>query len=119
MEKMQLLAVGLLVLQLQILHGYLKVRIHFIELLYVTQCLTGLEKIEHFSCIVLDGKVVDQTHRRAQVLEFGDLLIPAIRSSDAGRYTCIRANEAGKVEASAWLSVLGKHQVYSVMYASK
>lgn len=44
---------------------------------------------------------------RVQVLENGDLLIAAVRESDAGKYTCNRANEAGFVEASGYLSVLG------------
>lgn len=53
-----------------------------------------------------DGKLVDD--RRAQILEVGDLLIASVKSTDAGRYTCVRANEAGKVEESAWVSVLGE-----------
>ena len=57
---------------------------------------------------VPDGNIIDSTHRRAQVLEVGDLLIAAVRSTDAGKYTCVRANEAGQTEASAWVSVLGK-----------
>ena len=42
-----------------------------------------------------------------QILEDGSLLIAAVRASDAGRYTCIRTNDAGMVEESAYLSVLG------------
>jgi protein sidekick len=45
---------------------------------------------------------------RVQVLDPGDLLIAAVRESDAGHYTCIRANEAGEVHASAYLTVLGE-----------
>lgn len=45
---------------------------------------------------------------RMQILEDGSLLIAAVRASDAGKYTCIRTNEAGSVEESAFLSVLGK-----------
>ncbi|KAL1140779.1 hypothetical protein AAG570_000709, partial [Ranatra chinensis] len=48
---------------------------------------------------------------RIQVLEAGDLLIAAVRTTDAGKYTCVRANEAGKVEASAFLSVLVRTQI--------
>ena len=45
---------------------------------------------------------------RVQVLDNGDLLIAAVKPNDAGKYTCIRANEAGSVNGSAYLSVLGK-----------
>lgn len=41
-------------------------------------------------------------------METGDLLISAVKESDAGLYTCIRANEAGDVRGSAFLGVLGK-----------
>lgn len=44
---------------------------------------------------------------RIQILENGDLLISAVRETDAGLYTCLRANEAGEVKGSAYLSVLG------------
>lgn len=43
-----------------------------------------------------------------QVLDNGDLLISAVRESDAGLYSCTRANEAGEVRGSAYLGVLGK-----------
>jgi Immunoglobulin I-set domain. len=45
---------------------------------------------------------------RTQILEQGDLLIADVKNTDAGKYTCVRQNEAGRVEASAYLSVLGK-----------
>jgi protein sidekick len=45
---------------------------------------------------------------RVQVLESGDLLIADIKPSDAGKYTCVRTNEAGSVNASAYVSVLGE-----------
>ncbi|KAK7791911.1 hypothetical protein R5R35_005428 [Gryllus longicercus] len=48
---------------------------------------------------------------RVQVLESGDLLIAAVRNSDAGPYTCIRTNEAGSVEATGYLSVLVRTQI--------
>lgn len=48
---------------------------------------------------------------RLQVLESGDLLIAAVRESDAGKYTCIRANEAGQVEGTGYLSVLVRTQI--------
>ncbi len=46
---------------------------------------------------------------RLQILEDGSLLIAAVRATDAGKYTCIRTNEAGSVEESAFLSVLGMY----------
>lgn len=54
-------------------------------------------------------ETVEQTNR-FQYLELGDLLITSVRVEDAGKYTCIRSNEAGRVEASAYLSVLGKYK---------
>lgn len=38
----------------------------------------------------------------------GDLLISNVRESDAGLYTCTRANEAGAVTGEAYLGVMGK-----------
>lgn len=49
---------------------------------------------------------------RVQVLESGDLLIADIKPTDAGKYTCIRANEAGSVNGSAYVSVLGERLFY-------
>ena len=33
------------------------------------------------------------------------------RSSDEGKYTCVRTNEAGSVNAEAWISVLVRTQI--------
>lgn len=44
-----------------------------------------------------------------QVLENGDLLIAAVRESDAGVYSCLRANEAGQAGGTAYISVLGTY----------
>ncbi|XP_054261356.1 protein sidekick-like [Macrosteles quadrilineatus] len=48
---------------------------------------------------------------RLQVLESGDLLVAAVRESDAGKYACVRANEAGQVSAAGYLSVLVRTQI--------
>eukprot|EP00090_Calanus_glacialis_P041134 TRINITY_DN7227_c0_g1_i2.p1 TRINITY_DN7227_c0_g1~~TRINITY_DN7227_c0_g1_i2.p1 ORF type:complete len:2186 (-),score=220.82 TRINITY_DN7227_c0_g1_i2:579-7136(-) len=48
---------------------------------------------------------------RIQILEDGSLLIATVRSTDHGKYTCIRTNEAGSVEGSAWLKVLVRTQI--------
>ncbi|XP_062139568.1 protein sidekick isoform X5 [Drosophila sulfurigaster albostrigata] len=48
---------------------------------------------------------------RVQILESGDLLISNIRSSDAGLYMCVRANEAGTVKGEAYLGVLVRTQI--------
>lgn len=48
-----------------------------------------------------------------QVLDSGDLLIAAVKEADAGHYTCIRANEAGEVHASAYLTVLGERKAWN------
>ncbi|CAL4121706.1 unnamed protein product, partial [Meganyctiphanes norvegica] len=46
-----------------------------------------------------------------QILESGDLLIAGVRTTDEGKYSCQRANDAGKVEGHAWLSILVKTQI--------
>lgn len=46
---------------------------------------------------------------RVQVLDNGDLLIAAVKPNDAGKYTCIRANEAGSVNGSGFLTVMGNY----------
>lgn len=43
---------------------------------------------------------------RVQVLSNGDLLIAAVKPDDAGKYTCVRANEAGSVNGSGFLTVM-------------
>lgn len=48
---------------------------------------------------------------RVQVLENGDLLIAAVRETDAGQYRCIRTNEAGQVSGVAHLAVLVRTQI--------
>ncbi|XP_058794092.1 protein sidekick isoform X3 [Phymastichus coffea] len=48
---------------------------------------------------------------RVRVSESGDLLIADVKPSDAGKYTCIRANDAGSVNASAYVSVLVRTQI--------
>ncbi|KAI4461154.1 titin [Holotrichia oblita] len=48
---------------------------------------------------------------RIQILENGDLLLAAVKKSDAGMYTCIRANEAGHISGSAYLDVLVRTQI--------
>ncbi|KZC09696.1 Protein sidekick [Dufourea novaeangliae] len=48
---------------------------------------------------------------RVQVLDNGDLLIAAVKPNDAGKYTCIRANEAGSVNGSAYVTVLVRTQI--------
>ncbi|XP_014223021.1 protein sidekick isoform X2 [Trichogramma pretiosum] len=48
---------------------------------------------------------------RVQVLESGDLVIGNTKRSDAGKYTCVRANEAGSTNASAHISVIVRTQI--------
>lgn len=48
------------------------------------------------------------------MLDPGDLLVAAVKESDAGHYTCIRANEAGEVHASAYLTVLGEGKAWNL-----
>jgi hypothetical protein len=55
---------------------------------------------------------------RVQVLDPGDLLVAAVKESDAGHYTCILANEAGEVHASAYLTVLGEGKPWNLQLMS-
>ena len=48
---------------------------------------------------------------RIQILEEGSVLIAKVRSTDQGKYTCTRANEAGEVSASAWVEVMVRTQI--------
>ncbi|XP_064211219.1 protein sidekick isoform X2 [Tribolium castaneum] len=52
-----------------------------------------------------------ETSSRVQILDTGDLLIAAVKESDVGMYTCLRANEAGEVRGSAHLGVLVRTQI--------
>ena len=53
-----------------------------------------------------DVELVENGHY--QILTSGDLLIAGVQSDDEGKYTCLRANEAGTVSESAWLTILGR-----------
>ena len=48
---------------------------------------------------------------RLEILEDGSLLISKVRSTDEGKYTCERSNEAGSVREDAWISVLVRTQI--------
>jgi len=55
-----------------------------------------------FLSILTDGEISHSG--RIQILEDGSLLISKVRSTDRGKYTCIRANEAGSTRGHAYLS---------------
>ena len=61
---------------------------------------------------LLDGQI--SFSGRIQILEDGSLLIAKVRSTDRGKYTCVRANEAGSVRGTAWVSVLVRTQIIQV-----
>ncbi|XP_052737459.1 protein sidekick isoform X2 [Bicyclus anynana] len=48
---------------------------------------------------------------RLQALEEGDLLITSTTSVDSGKYTCVRANDAGSVSGEAFLTILVRTQI--------
>jgi len=48
---------------------------------------------------------------RIQILEDGSLLLAKVRPSDRGRYTCVRANAAGKTSGNAYLDVIVRTQI--------
>ncbi|KAJ8914572.1 hypothetical protein NQ315_010036 [Exocentrus adspersus] len=60
---------------------------------------------------IYNGEKEIETSSRVQVLDTGDLLIAAVKESDAGQYTCIRSNEAGEVRGTAHLQVLVRTQI--------
>lgn len=59
-----------------------------------------------FSFLIDNEELVENGHY--QILASGDLLIVGVRTSDEGKYTCLRSNEAGTVRGNAWLSILGE-----------
>ncbi|XP_011308943.1 protein sidekick isoform X2 [Fopius arisanus] len=48
---------------------------------------------------------------RVQLLESGDLSISPVKVNDAGKYTCIRSNDAGTVNGSGYLSIHVRTQI--------
>lgn len=48
---------------------------------------------------------------RIQTLEDGDILITGTTTADSGKYTCLRANDAGHVSGEAYLTVLVRTQI--------
>lgn len=67
-----------------------------------------VESSTDFSFFFFAASIPVELSGRIQVLESGDLLISNVRESDAGLYTCTRANEAGTVNGEAYLGVMGK-----------
>ncbi|XP_073972084.1 sidekick cell adhesion molecule isoform X2 [Rhodnius prolixus] len=73
-------------------------------------CRVAGSPLPNITWIYEDNEIVGATGR-IQVLEAGDLLIAAVREADGGKYTCVRTNEAGKIEATGYLSVLVRTQI--------
>lgn len=61
--------------------------------------------------LIFSGEKEVQVSSRVQILDTGDLLIAAVKETDAGQYTCVRSNEAGEVRGSAHLQVLGGYKI--------
>ena len=78
---------------------------------YSKQTFYILSSESIFYCL-LDGQI--SFSGRIQILEDGSLLIAKVRSTDRGKYTCVRANEAGSVRGTAWVSVLVRTQIIQV-----
>lgn len=104
MVKMLQLPAKLSLLQFQTSHGYITV----IFLFFFYSLVTFLF-VQFSTLIILTDAETVEVAGRVQVLESGDLLVAAVKPNDAGKYTCIRANEAGSVNGSAYLTVLGDY----------
>ncbi|XP_046680839.1 protein sidekick isoform X3 [Homalodisca vitripennis] len=76
----------------------------------IISCRVAGAPTPNITWIYQDSEPVDLSGR-LQVLESGDLLVAAVRESDAGKYSCVRANEAGQVTAAGYLSVLVRTQI--------
>ncbi|BES97569.1 Immunoglobulin V-set domain [Nesidiocoris tenuis] len=76
----------------------------------IMTCRVFGSPIPNTTWIYGENQVVGITGR-IQVLESGDLLIAAVKESDAGKYTCVRTNEAGRVDATGYLTVLVRTQI--------
>lgn len=111
MARMRQWLAVLLVLPRQISRGFITVSWATVGLCFnanktrpVNRLLTK-SLLPFYVCL---GSEPVETSSRVQVLESGDLLISNVHESDAGQYSCIRANEAGMVMADAVLTVMGK-----------
>lgn len=62
--------------------------------------------------ILISDSLIINLSARLQALEEGDLLITSTTTADTGKYTCIRANDAGHVSGEAFLTVLGNLKMY-------
>ncbi|XP_063972668.1 protein sidekick isoform X2 [Diachasmimorpha longicaudata] len=60
---------------------------------------------------ILNDTIPVEIAGRVQLLETGDLSISAVKLKDAGKYTCIRSNDAGSVNGSGYLSVHVRTQI--------
>ncbi|RZF40299.1 hypothetical protein LSTR_LSTR017662 [Laodelphax striatellus] len=76
----------------------------------IMNCRVAGAPTPNITWIYEDKDTVDVTGR-IQLLETGDLLIAAVRETDGGKYACVRANEAGRVEAAGHLAVLVRTQI--------
>ncbi|XP_039293021.1 protein sidekick isoform X1 [Nilaparvata lugens] len=76
----------------------------------IMNCRVAGAPTPNITWIYEDKDTVDVTGR-IQLLETGDLLIAAVRETDGGKYACVRANEAGRVEGAGYLTVLVRTQI--------
>ncbi|XP_064477865.1 protein sidekick-like isoform X1 [Ornithodoros turicata] len=58
-----------------------------------------------------NGVVPLQSEGRIQIMDNGNLLLASVTTSDSGEYSCTRANSAGSVSSSAYLTVLVRTQI--------
>lgn len=64
----------------------------------------------YFTLLTFVDGIPLEINSHVQVLESGDLLISDVRETDAGKYKCVRANEAGQVSGEAYLNVMGMYK---------
>ena len=62
-----------------------------------------------FGVNISDSLIINLSGR-LQALDEGDLLITSTTTADGGKYTCVRANDAGNVSGEAYLTVLGENK---------
>ena len=73
--------------------------------------------LAHRIILFLDGEI--SFSGRIQILEDGSLLLAKVRSTDEGKYTCVRANEAGSVSGEAHVTVMVRTQIVQPPVDSK
>ena len=75
---------------------------------FISQFFMNCQELPHCKSVIVCFSTLDKKSYLRFLRIFWYI---CFRSSDEGKYTCVRTNEAGSVNAEAWISVLVRTQI--------